>query len=58
MARKLILVSMDEKFAKKFIGMINNINAVNNDKENSVVVENFYDEKNEGVFINESISKK
>jgi len=58
--RKMILVSMDEKFAKKFVGMIHNINAVNSDKGISVIIENIYNEQEieGGVVINGNFPKE
>lgn len=41
--RILILISVPEGFAEKFINFIHNVNVVNNDNDPPIVIEKVYD---------------
>jgi len=43
--RVYVSLSMPENFKDKFFGMIHNINAVNNDKEVPIEIEQYYKKK-------------
>jgi len=51
--RRLILISVPEDFAEKFLNFIHNVNVTNNDNDPPIVIERVYDKEEEYVAIPE-----